>query len=141
MQRAYYFCHRCGGSFPWDQEVGLTSQRLTPGAERAASMAGLLTDSFDEAARKVLPELAGLRLSESTVQRTTEAAGERLGERLDEGKVLGGPTPWKWRPDAEGKTCAYVSVDVQKPKALDFEMKILENDQFVVKQCREFGGK
>ena len=111
VQRAYYFCHRCGGSFPWDQEVGLTTQRLTPGAERAASMAGLLTDSFDEAARKVLPELAGLRLSESTVQRTTEAAGKRLGDLLDEGKTLGGPTPWKWRPDAEGKTCAYVSVD------------------------------
>jgi hypothetical protein len=45
------------------------------------------------------------------VQRTTEAAGERLGSCLDQGKVLGGPTPWSWRQDAQGKTCAYVSLD------------------------------
>jgi hypothetical protein len=112
VQRAYYYCHRCGeGLFPWDDAVGLTPARLTPGAERAVSLAGLLTDSFEEAAEKVLPELAGLRLSETTVQRTTEAAGERWGEQLDQGKVLGGPTPWNWHKDAEGKTCAYTSVD------------------------------
>lgn len=112
VERAYYYCHRCGhGLFPWDAEVGLTPKRLTPGAERAVSLAGLLTDSFEEAAEKVLPELAGMRLSETTVQRTTEAAGERWGERLGQGQVLGGPTPWNWHKDAEGKACAYVSVD------------------------------
>ncbi len=111
MQRAYYYCHQCGGLVPWDDEVGLTPKRLTPGAERAASLAGLLTDSFEEAAEKVLPELAGLRLSETTVQRTTEAAGRRLGAYWEQGKVLGGPTPWSWQQDAEGKTCAYISVD------------------------------
>ncbi len=111
MCRAYYYCHRCGGQFPWDQAVGLTAKRLTPGAERATSLAGLLTDSFEEAATKVLPELSGLRLSETTVQHTTEAAGERLGSYLDGGHVLGGPTPWKWHRDAEGQACAYVSVD------------------------------
>ena len=109
--RAYYYCHRCGGQFPWDQTVGLTPKRLTPGAERATSLAGLLTDSFAEAATKVLPELSGLRLSETTVQHTTEAAGERLGTYLDGGNVLGGPTTWAWHPDADGQTCAYVSVD------------------------------
>jgi len=112
LERAYYYCHRCGaGLFPWDKDVGLTPKRLTPGAERAVSLAGLLTDSFEEAAEKVLPELSGLRLSETTVQRTTEAAGARWGEHLDQGKVLGGPTPWSWHPDAEGKTCAYISLD------------------------------
>jgi hypothetical protein len=112
VQRAYYYCHGCGvGLFPWDEAVGLTPKRLTPGAERAASMAGLLTDSFEEAATKVLPELSGLHLSETTVQRATEAAGERCGGHLDQGKVLGGPTPWNWHKDAEGRTCAYVSLD------------------------------
>jgi hypothetical protein len=111
VQRAYYYCHRCGGQFPWDQTVGLTPKRLTPGAERATSLAGLLTDSFAEAATKVLPELSGLRLSETTVQHTTEAAGERLGQFLDGGGVLGGPTVWKWHPDADGQACAYISVD------------------------------
>lgn len=112
VKRAYYYCQRCGeGSFPWDQDVGLTPKRLTPGAERAVSLAGLLTDSFEEAAQKVLPELSGLHLSETTAQRTTEAAGARWGKQLEQGKVLGGPTPWKWHKDAEGKTCAYTSVD------------------------------
>jgi hypothetical protein len=112
VARAYYFCHRCGhGLFPWDEEVGLSPKRLTPGAERAVSLAGLLSDSFEEAAEKVLPELAGLRLSETTAQRATEAAGARLGAHLDGGGVLGGPTPWPWHRDAEGKTCAYISVD------------------------------
>jgi hypothetical protein len=111
VRRAYYYCHRCGGQFPWDQTVGLTPKRLTPGAERAASLAGLLTDSFEEAATKVLPELSGLRLSETTVQHTTEAAGERLGNYLDDGHVLGGPTMWPWHKDAEGQACAYISVD------------------------------
>jgi len=111
VSRAYYFCYRCGGQFPWDQEVGLTPKRLTPGAERATALAGLLCDSFEEAATKVLPELAGLRLAETSVERTTEEAGERYGALLDAGKTLGGPTPWSWRADAEGKTCAYVSVD------------------------------
>jgi hypothetical protein len=112
VQRGYYYCHRCGhGLFPWDQAVGLTPKRLTPGAERAVSLAGALTDSFAEAAQRVLPELAGLRLSETTAQRTTEAAGQRCGDHLDQGRVLGGPTPWDWHRDAEGQTCAYVSVD------------------------------
>jgi hypothetical protein len=112
VRRGYYYCHRCGkGLFPWDEAVGLTPKRLTPGAERAVSLAGALTDSFAEAAQRVLPELAGLRLSETTAQRTTEAAGERCGGHLEEGRVLGGPTPWEWHQDAEGQTCAYVSVD------------------------------
>ena len=41
-------------------------------------MAGLLSDSFEEAAENVLPELAGLRLSETTAQRTTEAKNPNL---------------------------------------------------------------
>jgi hypothetical protein len=50
---------------------------LTPGAQEAVSLAGLLA-SFAEAATKILPKLAGLRLAESTVERATEAAGARL---------------------------------------------------------------
>jgi hypothetical protein len=112
LQRAYYYCHRCGhGLFPWDKQVHLTPKRLTPGAERLCTMAGLLCDSFEEAAEKVLPELAGLHLAETTVERTTEAAGERLGQYFEQGGTLGASQPWSWHKDAEGKTCAYASVD------------------------------
>src|SRR5690242_14229027 len=62
-QRAYYCCHRCGqGLCPWDEQAGLTAGRLTAGAERLVSLAGLLGDSFEEAAERTLPELCGLRV-------------------------------------------------------------------------------
>jgi hypothetical protein len=111
LQRAYYYCHRCGGHFPWDQTVGLTPKRLTPGAEELTTLAGTTGESFQEAAEKLLPKMAALRLSESTVQRTSEAAGQRLRLLLKEQKVLGGPTPWDWHKDARGTSCAYVSID------------------------------
>ena len=111
-RRAYYLCHRCGkGLFPWDVAVGLTPKRLTPAAEQVASMAGVTCNSFAEAADTVLRTMAGLRLSESTVQRTTEDAGERLGQLQTAGKTLGFPQGWDWQRDAKGRTCAYVSID------------------------------
>lgn len=91
--------------------MGLTPKRLTPAAEQVVTLAGTVSNSFAEAAEKVLPELAGLRLSESAAQRTTVAAGERLGQLLEAGQTLGFPKPWSWRRDAQGRTCAYVSID------------------------------
>lgn len=111
LQRAYYYCHRCGGHFPWDAAVGLTPKRLTPGAEELTTLAGTTGESFQEAADKLLPKMASIRVCESTVQRTTEAAGQRLRQLLSAPKVLGGPTPWTWHKDARGLGCAYVSID------------------------------
>jgi hypothetical protein len=110
--RAYYCCHRCGqGQCPWDAAAGLTAGRLTAAAERVVSLAGLLGDSFEEAAEKALPELCGLRLAEATVRRTTEEAGRRRGQQLRAGGLSGPRRPWDWHTDAQGRTCAYVSVD------------------------------
>jgi len=89
----------------------LTPKRLTPGAEELTTLAGTTGESFQEAAEKLLPKMASMRLSESTVQRTSEAAGQRLRDLWQKQKVLGGPTPWTWHKDARGKTCAYVSID------------------------------
>jgi hypothetical protein len=112
LSRAYYYCRRCGkGCAPFDQQVGLTPRHLTPAAEEAISMAGLLTDSFAESAEKVLPTLSGLHPSESTVERTTEDAGARLGEWLGRGCTFGKTTPWSWHKDKKGRSVAYVSVD------------------------------
>jgi hypothetical protein len=111
LWRAYYYCHRCGGHFPWDDAVGLTPKRLTPGAEELTTLAGTTGESFQEGAEKLLPKMASIRLSESTVQRTSEAAGRRLRDLRQKQKVLGGPTVWTWHKDARGKTCAYVSID------------------------------
>ena len=89
----------------------MTAKRLTPGAEELTTLAGTTGESFQEAAVKLLPRMASIRLSESTAQRTSEAAGLRLRNLLQQQKVLGGPTPWQWRKDARGITCAYVSID------------------------------
>ena len=71
-----------------------------------------ITNSFGKVAERLLHKTTGLRLSESTVERITETAGERLGKRLQQGEVFGPKKPWQWNKDAEGKTCAYVSVDM-----------------------------
>lgn len=121
LSRAYYHCKHChGGHFPWDLVLRLsapcTSRQhgrrpvLTPGAREVSSLAGI-QESFGKAAERTLRKLAGLRLCESTVERTTEAAGERLGELLEGGAVFGEKETWDWNRDSRGRSCAYVSVD------------------------------
>lgn len=111
LSRGYYHCKHCGrGCFPWDSLLRLSPQRLSPGAQEVVSLAGI-QESFGKAAGRTLRKLAGLRLSESTVERTTEAAGSRLGEHLQSGTVFGEATPYQWHQDADGQTCAYLSLD------------------------------
>jgi hypothetical protein len=85
--------------------------------------------SFAGAAEDVLRRLSGLRLSESTVRRLTEAVGHDVGDRLNAGEVFGPATPWAWHKDAEGQTCAYIGVDAtgvpqQGPQARAAEGKM-----------------
>jgi hypothetical protein len=109
--RAYYHCPACrAGHHPTDDALGLSATAQTPGAEHVIALTGTL-DSFATAAHKALRLLTGLRLSESTVERTTEAAGARAGAALAAGPPPGAPTPWAWHKDADGQTCAYVAAD------------------------------
>jgi hypothetical protein len=113
FRRGYYYCRLCGqGKAPFDEATGLGPHRVTPGAERIASLLGVTCDGFEEAAEKVLPEACGLRLGESTVQRVTEDAGARLGQWHQEQRTLGDSKPFTWHKDATGRTCAYVSLDL-----------------------------
>jgi hypothetical protein len=112
LQRAYYHCRRCGrGAVPWDDDLGLDRTAATPGLREVVCIAGAV-DSFAEAAEVVLRKLAGVRVSESTVQRTSEAVGQEIGRRLAAGETFGAARDWAWHKDAEGKTCAYVSSDL-----------------------------
>ena len=109
--RPYYHCSYChSGHFPGDAALGLADRRLSLGAEEIITQAGTLTN-FAEAATKLLPKMAGLRFSESTVERTTEANGRRLGQLWERGQALGPARDWDWNRDADGQTVAYVSVD------------------------------
>ena len=74
------------------------------------ALAGI-SDSFGAAAKRTLVKMSGIHLCESTVQRTTEASGAQLGERLEQGEVFGPREDWEWHSDAHGRPCAYVSVD------------------------------
>jgi hypothetical protein len=90
--------------------LGWGAAKLTPAASEVASIAGVQT-SFAQSAEVTLRKMAGLRLSESTVERVTEAAGRRLAALLEEGTTFGEEESWGWRRDARGRTRAYVSPD------------------------------
>jgi Uncharacterised protein family (UPF0236) len=110
-RRAYYLCRRCGkGLFPFDRAAGLTTRNLTPGLERVATLAGTVADSFDKAA-DLVHEMAGVRLGESTVERTSEDAGQRLAEAVQAGRTFGPKVVWPWHKDYQGRRCAYVELD------------------------------
>ncbi len=109
--RAYYLCRRCGtGFFPFDQQAGLSSRNLTPALERVATLAGAVADSFEKGA-ELLEEMAGVRLSEPTVARATEGAGQRLADAVRSGTTFGPTGDWPWPKDYEGRRCAYVELD------------------------------
>jgi hypothetical protein len=111
VRRAYYHCKHCHqGHCPRDAALGVTAVCLSRGASEAVALAGALS-SFAEAADKTLPKLAGLVVSESTVERTAERVGQDVGERLAKGQTFGDNKAWKWSRDAQGKTVAYVSAD------------------------------
>jgi hypothetical protein len=77
---------------------------------RLATLCGAVADSFAKGA-ELLQETAGVRLGESTVERTTEAAGERIARHLRAGRAFGGKQPWDWFRDAWGRTVGYVGID------------------------------
>lgn len=90
--------------------LGLTEKALTPAAAQVVAQAGVLA-SFAEASERTLKTMCGLSVSESTVERTTEDAGHRVAEQLQRGHTQGPKQSWPWQRDAEGRTCAYVSLD------------------------------
>ena len=109
--RAYYLCRRCGqGAFPFDQQAGLTAKNLTPGLERVAALAGSVAGSFEKGA-DLLHEMAGVRLGESTIERTAEDAGDRRAQQVQAGQTLGPKVVWPWHKDYQGRRCAYVELD------------------------------
>lgn len=103
------------GRLPFDQLLRLSASHLTPAAAEVTCLTGVQT-SFAQASETTLRKLCGLRLCESTVERTTESTGERLRALLAAGETFAKPAAgksaaWEWERDARGHTCAYVGVD------------------------------
>jgi hypothetical protein len=112
VRRAYYYCGRCKQSFlPYDDVLGLVDE-ISPGLMPLVCLAGTLAP-FADAANDVLKRFAAVRLSASTVLRSTEAAGERLRAQQKEGRMVQ-PTQAepKWlAPRDDGQPAAYVGLD------------------------------
>jgi hypothetical protein len=112
VRRAYYYCHRCKQSFiPYDDALGLVDD-ISPGLMPLVCLAGTLLP-FADAARDILKRYAGVRLSTSTVLRSTEAAGQRLRAQQKEGRMVQPlQTEPKWTATREaGQPAAYVGLD------------------------------
>lgn len=112
VRRAYYYCGRCHrGYLPYDEALGLVDE-ISPGLRPLVCLAGTLAP-FADAAGDVLRRFSGVRVSASTVLRTTEGEGERLRAQLKEGRMVE-PTRAepKWtQPRADGQPAAYVGLD------------------------------
>jgi hypothetical protein len=104
--RHYYHCQQCRqGCCPWEQMLRIADQRLTPAAREVVCLTGI-QESFGQAAGRTLHKLTGLRLSESSVERMTEAAGTFLTEQQAQGLLLGESNPYDWNRDTQGVGCA-----------------------------------
>ena len=88
----------------------MTSHRLSPAVEQLTTLCGAVADSFEKGA-ELLSETAGVRLSEATVERTTESAGRRISQHLQRGRTFGGKQHWDWFRDACGRTVGYIGID------------------------------
>ncbi len=109
--RAYYYCRRCRqGYTPFDQQAGFSARQLSPACERLATLAGGTCESFERGA-ETLEEMAAIRLSEATVERTTEDVGERLAQLYEHEQTVGPAVQWPWHRDAAGRRVAYVTID------------------------------
>ena len=94
---------------PWDGLLGLDGSRQTPAAREVISLAGT-TNAFRDGGWQI-KKLSGLDVSESTILRTTEAAGGELAQALDQGAPIEHEENWDWACDARGRRCGYASVD------------------------------
>jgi hypothetical protein len=109
--RAYYHCRHCHqGWFPTDEEFGI-ERKETRAAQELETLAGIL-HPFAEGAEQVLERMSGMRVSASTVQRTTEAVGAEMAARQEAGQTPEPPQkPWGWARDATGQRVGYISLD------------------------------
>ena len=112
IKRAYYYCHRCRQSYlPYDDAIGLHDE-VSPGLKPLVCLAGTLAP-FADAAEDILKRFSGVRLSTSTVLRTTEGEGERLRAQLKDGRMVEPSCPetkWTKSPEKDGPN-AYVGLD------------------------------
>lgn len=108
IRRAYYRCRHCGQSaLPYDERIGLGAGPESVGLAQAAAYLGI-HDTFANASA-TLYRLTGQRLSESTIERLTEAVGGVAAAQ--EERLAAGMRDWE-SPSADASPeTLYVAVD------------------------------
>src|SRR5437660_5470757 len=85
LVRPYYLCSHCHqGQFPFDAQLDIESQNLSPGVRRMLAVVGQAAP-FDQG-REQMKVLAGLEVTTKAVERTAEAIGADIAGR--EGKQI-----------------------------------------------------
>ena len=83
LLRPYYLCSHCHqGQFPFDVELDVASQDLSPGVRRMLAVVGQAAPF--EQGREQMKLLANLEVTTKAVERTAEATGEDIGVREQE---------------------------------------------------------
>jgi hypothetical protein len=108
IRRAYYRCRHCGQSaLPYDQRIGLGAGPESVGLAQAATLLGV-QETFANAA-SLLYRLTGQRLSESTIERLTEAVGGvAAGQEAQQAAGIGA---WQSPPAEVSPQTLYVAGD------------------------------
>ena len=102
LVRPYYLCSHCPqGQFPFDAELDIENQGLSPGVRRMLSLVG--SEAPFDHGRQQMKLLAGLEVTTKAVERTAEAIGEDVRTRqqqqikqamqLDLPVIVGKPIP------------------------------------------------
>jgi hypothetical protein len=102
LLRPYYLCSHCpNGQFPFDAELDIEGQDLSPGVRRMLAVVGSEAP-FDQG-RQQIQLLAGLEVTTQAVERTAEAMGSDIARceqsqvdralQLDLPIVVGEPIP------------------------------------------------
>jgi len=83
LARPYYYCSHCHrGQVPFDVELDIENQDLSPGVRRMLAVVGQAAP-FNQG-REQMKLLAGLEVTTKAVERTAEAIGEDIGQREQE---------------------------------------------------------
>ena len=108
IRRAYYRCGACGVSaLPYDERIGLGRGPESVGLAQAAALLGV-QDPFASGGA-TLYRLTGQRLSESTIERLTEAVGGVAAGQ--EERQAAGMCEWRSPPGEARPETLYVAVD------------------------------
>lgn len=120
IKKAYYYCSRCQRGFsPLDEMLGVEGGR-TAGVRRLISLAGV-ADSFEKGAR-ILEEMAGVKVSDNTVERVSESSGEKAIEREEKGdEALLGEV---WQRDSGQRMCVTVDGTTAQMRGYWREFKV-----------------